>query len=104
MVVCRLGTLLFDRRAGIAAGTILAIDYSAMLFSNRLYADTLFTLLVALGVLAVARFLAADGRLRHLAAGGVALGLATLCRPVSLYFVIALGPGALARRSEQDRS
>jgi 4-amino-4-deoxy-L-arabinose transferase-like glycosyltransferase len=92
VVVCRLGTLLFDRRAGIAAGTILAVDYSAVLFSNRLYADTLFTLLVVLGVLAVARFLAADGRLRSLAAAGAVLGLATLCRPVSLYFVIALAP------------
>jgi 4-amino-4-deoxy-L-arabinose transferase-like glycosyltransferase len=101
VVVCRLGTLLFDRRSGIAAGTILAVDYSAVLFSNRLYADTLFTLLVVLGVFAVARFLAADGRLRHLAAAGVVLALATLCRPVSLYFVIALAPVLwLAARSE----
>ena len=92
VALCRLGTLLFDRRAGIAAGAILAFDYSAVLFSNRLYADTLFTLLVLLGVAAVARFLAADGALRHLVAAGALLGLATLCRPVSLYFVIALAP------------
>jgi 4-amino-4-deoxy-L-arabinose transferase-like glycosyltransferase len=92
VVVCRLGTLLFDRRAGVAAGTILAFDYSAVLFSNRLYADTLFTLLVVLGLLAVARFLGSDRRLRDLAAAGALLGLASLCRPVSLYFVIALAP------------
>jgi 4-amino-4-deoxy-L-arabinose transferase-like glycosyltransferase len=90
--VCRLGTLLFGRKAGIAAGTILAFDYSAVLFSNRLYSDTLFTLLVVLGVLAVARFMGSGGRLHHLAAAGAVLGLATLCRPVSLYFVIALAP------------
>jgi 4-amino-4-deoxy-L-arabinose transferase-like glycosyltransferase len=91
VVVCRIGTLLFDRRAGIAAGTIFALDYSTILFSNRLYADTLFTLLVALVMLAMARYLTA-WRWQDLAAAGVALGLASLARPVSLYFVGALVP------------
>jgi 4-amino-4-deoxy-L-arabinose transferase-like glycosyltransferase len=90
VVVCRLGTRLFDRRAGIAAGAIFAFDYSAVLFSNRLYADTMFTLLIVLAVLAVARFVEADGNLGHVTAAGVVLGLATLCRPVSLFLPIVL--------------
>jgi 4-amino-4-deoxy-L-arabinose transferase-like glycosyltransferase len=104
VVVCRLGTLLFERRAGIAAGTILAFDYSAVLFSNRLYSDTLFVLLVTLGVLACAHFVVAGGKARWLAASGALLGLATLCRPVSLYFAVALAPVlwlALGRRGER---
>jgi 4-amino-4-deoxy-L-arabinose transferase-like glycosyltransferase len=91
VVACRIGTILFDRSTGIVAGWILAIDYSSILFSNRLYADTLFMLLVAAALLALSRFLVGDGT-RPLIVAGLCLGLATLCRPVSLYFVVALAP------------
>jgi 4-amino-4-deoxy-L-arabinose transferase-like glycosyltransferase len=91
VVVCRAGTLLFGRSAGLAAGWILAFDYTSIIFGNRLYADTLFTLLVAIGVWAMARFVASSG-VSSLAAAGVAFGLATLCRPVSLFVPLALAP------------
>jgi hypothetical protein len=61
-------------------------------------------LLVTLGVLACAHFVVAGGKARWLVAAGALLGLATLCRPVSLYFVIALAPVlwiALGRRGER---
>ncbi|HVR29150.1 MAG TPA: glycosyltransferase family 39 protein [Thermoanaerobaculia bacterium] len=90
-VVCRVGSLLFDRRAGIVAGSILAIDYSAVVFSNRLYADTLLTLFVALSLYALARFVVSGGK-PSLAAAGFLLALATLCRPVSLFIGLAMAP------------
>jgi asparagine N-glycosylation enzyme membrane subunit Stt3 len=31
VVVCRLGAVLFDRRTGVVAGSILAVDYSSVL-------------------------------------------------------------------------
>jgi 4-amino-4-deoxy-L-arabinose transferase-like glycosyltransferase len=91
VVVCAIGTEIFDRRSAIVAGFVLALDYASIVFSNRLYADSLFTLLIALALYALARFVVAGGA-RSLAAAGVFLGLATLCRPVSLYLVLALLP------------
>ena len=90
-VTVRIGALLFDRRAAILAGLLLAVDYSSVIFSNRLYSDTLFTFLFALVLWALARFVV-SGSTRDLAVAGALLGAATLCRPVSVYFGLALAP------------
>jgi 4-amino-4-deoxy-L-arabinose transferase-like glycosyltransferase len=103
VVLYRVGAALFDGRAGLLAGLLAAIDYTSVLFANRLYSDTLFLFFFALVLLGLARFLAAGGR-RFVAGAAVALGLATLCRPVSVYLGAAILPVVWLRLRARPRA
>ena len=79
------------RGGAIWAALLYALDPGAILFSNMLMSDTLFTLLLAGAIVAAERgFSVADrGRsLRLHAAASALLGLAALTRPIGLYLIL----------------
>jgi 4-amino-4-deoxy-L-arabinose transferase-like glycosyltransferase len=83
------GRFIGERVAGWAA-LFYALDPGAILFSNMLMSDTLFTLLLAGGIVLGERgFRVGDrGRSLRLHAGASALlGLAALTRPIGLYLI-----------------
>jgi len=87
LLVWRLGLRLFGPGPALSAAFLLALDPASAIYSNLLISETLFACGMVLSALLLARAL--DHRRASEAAGfGVALGLATLVRPASLYFPI----------------
>lgn len=78
--------LLADRQA-LLGGLLLAGSLGSVVYSLYLLTETLFTLLL-LGILYLVVLYNRRRRACLLVAASVLLGLATLCRPVSLYFPV----------------
>ena len=78
-----LGAALLGERAGVAASFLLAIDPVSIAMSSNLTTETLFAFLLVL-----AAWLWVTGRLL----AGLALGIATLVRPIALYLPVLLLP------------
>ncbi len=76
-----------------AAGVLLALEPSAVLYSTMLYAETFFMFWFFLSVLFLFKYLK-EGRLWQVVASGALLGLATLTRPTTQYLPIVVA-GAL---------
>ena len=89
-----IGTALGGRRAGLWAGLLLAVDLTSIVYSAMLLTEALFALLLVGALLALARYagspLSPGARLAALA--GVALGLATLTRPIGILLPLVFGP------------
>jgi len=87
LLVWRLGTMLLGPGPALWAALLLALDPTSAVYANLLLTETLFTCGLVLGALLLARAL--DQRRASGAAGcGLALGLATLVRPASLYLPV----------------
>ncbi len=74
-----LGQALFDRRAGLAAGLIAAVDPSLVAFSHYLWSENLYTVVLLSGLLIVVAGRRARG-LSHAVAAGVVFGVGALVR------------------------
>lgn len=88
-----LGHRLAGRTAGIAAGTLVAMNPHLIMMENYLLTETLFTLLVlAFAGILVSTDRIPDVRRKLLFAGiaGVFLAMSALTRPTTLYFFIPL--------------
>lgn len=84
-----IGRRLWSPRAGLIAGTALAISPAFVVETANVATETLFIFLL-LGALALYTQRAGAGRSRALAVVGIILGLATLTRAVLLAFPAAL--------------
>lgn len=102
VVAFQLAEFLGSRHAAIWAGFALAIELFAILLSNALITETVFTLLLTCGLLAL--FHAhRTGKLLPAMTAGLCVGLGILCRPIGLY-LIALPTIWLAVSGKQTRS
>jgi len=89
LIIYKIGTVLFNSKVGFLAGCLLAVDFVSLLYANTLLTETLFTFLFLVSIYFVVRFLKRSS-IKYLIWGGLFMGLATLCRPVSLYFPVFL--------------
>ena len=90
-LVAGLGSAWAGRRVGLAAGLVLATDLTSITYSAVLLSETLFTLLLVVATLAMARY-AQRPLARRAALVGLLLGLATLTRPIGVFLPLALAP------------
>jgi len=98
-----IGLMLFGARAALAGLVLAALDFSGVLFSQLVMAETLFTFLLVLSSAMGVRLLEGEGRLWPWALGlGLALSAATLTRPVTVFYIYPLlllaGAGLWQRR------
>jgi hypothetical protein len=89
-----------SRAAGLAAAAILAVHPGDVVGPNLLLTETLFGLLLLAGVVCVLSGLN-RARLWPVWVGGLALGAATLVRPVGLLVAPALGLWLVLRRRDR---
>jgi len=87
LIIYKIGTLLFEKKVGLLAGCLLAVDFVSLLYANMLMTETVFTFLFLVSIYFVVRFLRRSS-VKYLVWGALFMGLATLCRPVSLYFPV----------------
>lgn len=104
-VLFRIGSHAFGRQAGWIAAVLLALHPGHIYMAWRLMAETPFTLLIALAVLAVQQA-AARGSLAAAAGAGLALGAALLFKsnllllaPLLALWLAAAMPGPRLRRA-----
>jgi 4-amino-4-deoxy-L-arabinose transferase-like glycosyltransferase len=83
--VVMLGERLLDKRAGIIAGSCYAFDPSALVHTFSLLTESLFTLLFLAANFFLLSFIKKPSS-KDLIESAILLGLATLCRPVGLYY------------------
>jgi 4-amino-4-deoxy-L-arabinose transferase-like glycosyltransferase len=95
---------LWGRRAAILAAWWVALDPSLIYYTRILHAEVYYTALLALATLALVRYAAPGASWRPLAAGAVAIGLATLVRPSSLAAIPLLALWMALRRWRDDRA
>jgi 4-amino-4-deoxy-L-arabinose transferase-like glycosyltransferase len=76
--------------AALIAGLIMAVDLASVAYSASLLSEPLFNLLLVAGMLNLVIYLQA-GTWPHALGAGLLLALATLARPTTLYFWLALG-------------
>jgi len=88
-----LGTVLFDRRLGLLAGLLVALDPTLIAYSHFLWSENLFALLVTAGMAALAAN-ARGGRTALAVVAGLLFGAAALTREIAL---VAAGVGAAWR-------
>jgi 4-amino-4-deoxy-L-arabinose transferase-like glycosyltransferase len=90
-----LGRRLWNRTTGALAVALLVLDLPSLTYTLFVMSETLFTLLLLLGAIALMMLVepATGARIRWALAGGILLGLATLVRPVSYYLALPLGVG-----------
>ncbi len=89
LLIYGIGSMLFNKKVGFLAGCLLAVDFVSLLYANMLMTETLFTFLFLISIYFVVQFLKRSS-IKYLVWGGLFMGLATLCRPVSLYFPVFL--------------
>jgi 4-amino-4-deoxy-L-arabinose transferase-like glycosyltransferase len=97
VLVHGLASRLWTPRVGLVAASFLALDPASYTFTLLVLTETLFTLLVTVGLVAIERLVGnGDARIaRRLGAAsvlGLALTLATLVRPLSYYLPAVLLP------------
>jgi len=85
----KIGEMLFNEKTALFAGLLAAIEYSSVIFANILVTDTLFSFLFVGHVYYLIRSLKSESD-KTLAYSALLLGIATLCRPVSVYFFLFL--------------
>jgi len=99
VVVFKMGERLFGQRAGFIAGICYGLDPSALVHTFSLLTESLFTFLF----LAANFFLVkstGNAAVKNLIFSAILLGLATLCRPVALYYSIVIVIIVLAMTSQ----
>ena len=86
IVVCLVGTMVFDRNVGVLAGFISVFYPYFVYVTGALYPTALFMLLLALAIFSLLRFYD-NGQKSCLILAGVALGLSLLAIPTVLFFL-----------------
>lgn len=84
VVILLIGERLFTRRVGLVAAAIAAVYPHLVYYTGILMAETLFVFLSTLCLYTLVR-LREDPSPRHMALAGVALGVASLTRPMLLF-------------------
>jgi hypothetical protein len=92
-----LAARLVGPRASIWAGLVLAVDPVSALYPCLLLPETVFTALVAGGVLVWVRALD-RGSVWQSCAAGLLLGVAALTRPIGIFLPVLVAASALVRR------
>ena len=87
LIIYGIGSMLFNKKVGFLAGCLLAVDFVSLLYANSLMTETLFAFLFLISIYFMVRFLKRSS-IKFMIWGGLFMGLATLCRPVSLYFPV----------------
>lgn len=90
ILTVRLAERFFTPTVSMIAGSFLAFDYTAMVNANRLLSDTLFLTLFLMHILLLLRYMTTRS-LPPLLASGLLLAVASLCRPVGMYFFVIDG-------------
>ncbi len=89
-LVYALGRAWFDARAGLAAAWLAALYPNLIAFSHYLWSETLFVLLLLLGLFALTRSRRGPPGVGDALLGGVALGLCALTRGTLFLFLPVL--------------
>lgn len=89
LLVFKTGKILFQEKTALAAGLLVAFEYTNVIHANLLLSDTIFLFLFSVGVFFLAKFFAA-GSNNDLIRAALFLGLSALCRPASVYFFVFL--------------
>ncbi len=104
LLVYRIGRQFFTANIAFLGGLLFTVDYSAMFYASNLLTETLFTFLFALHIYFLTRYFTTSTRppksnihnptskIPFLLLAGLFLGIATLTRPVSVYFFLFLLP------------
>jgi 4-amino-4-deoxy-L-arabinose transferase-like glycosyltransferase len=87
VLVFKAGEKLFGTRAGFIAGLCFALDPSALVHTFSLLTESLFTFLFLAANFFLVHYFKKPA-LKSLLISAVLLGVATLCRPVALYFFV----------------
>jgi 4-amino-4-deoxy-L-arabinose transferase-like glycosyltransferase len=94
LIYC-LAARLWDPRAGLAAACLFAVDVLSAGYTFLVMSETLFTFLLICMLVAVYAFFRRRHQLWAASALGFLLGLATLTRPITSYFIAPLAAGLL---------
>ncbi len=89
ILIYQLGKILFNETTAQVAGLLAAFEYSSILYCNHLLTDTIFTFIFILHSYFLVKFLMTNHQV-SLVYSAIFLGLATLCRPITVYFFIIL--------------
>lgn len=84
-----IGRRIYSEKIALFAGLFLAFEYAHILYNNRLLSEAMFELLFIIHMYFLMSFLEKKN-LQNLISAGLMLGIASLCRPVGLYFIIFL--------------
>ncbi len=87
--VLKTGERLFDQRAGLIAGICYALDPSALVHTFSLLTESLFAFLFLLANFFLVKYIQ-QSSLKNLILSALLLALATLCRPVALYYFLVV--------------
>ncbi|GEM_PF-1271425 len=87
VLVFKMGERLFNRRAGFIAGICYALDSSALIHTFSILTESLFTFLFLLANFFLVKYIQQIS-FKSLALAALLFGLATLCRPVGLYYPV----------------
>jgi 4-amino-4-deoxy-L-arabinose transferase-like glycosyltransferase len=90
----RLGVRLLPRPAALVGALLIAIDLGAITNVFYILTETFFTFLLIAAILAWVNAVQ-QGKASWIALSAALLGLATLCRPIALYFPLLLAAGFL---------
>jgi len=85
----KIGKIMFNEKAALLAGLLVACEYSGIYYGNLLLTETIFTSLFVVHMYFIAQYLMTNDD-RALLYSAIMLGLATLCRPISIYFSVFL--------------
>jgi 4-amino-4-deoxy-L-arabinose transferase-like glycosyltransferase len=85
----KMGERLFSRRAGFIAGICYALDTSALIHTFSILTESLFTFLFLLANFFLVKYIQQIS-FKNLALAALLFGLATLCRPVGLYYPVVV--------------
>ncbi|MDZ7361150.1 MAG: glycosyltransferase family 39 protein [candidate division KSB1 bacterium] len=83
------GERLFGQRAGLIAGICYALDPSALVHTFSLLTESLFAFLFLAANFFLVKYIQRSS-LKNLILSALLLGLATLCRPVALYYFLVV--------------
>ncbi len=78
-MICLIGTKLFERKVGLLAGLIAAVDYSLLQLSAYVVSETLYICLLLSVIYFMCRY-AETNSLLNVASLGLSVGLTVLCR------------------------
>jgi 4-amino-4-deoxy-L-arabinose transferase-like glycosyltransferase len=85
----KIGKTLFSEKIAFLAAIFMTVEYSSILYSNYLLADTLFSFIFIIHIYCLVIFFRGN-TIKYLIFSAIFLGISTLCRPVTVYFFIFL--------------
>jgi 4-amino-4-deoxy-L-arabinose transferase-like glycosyltransferase len=89
VVLYKIGKLFLKEKFALLAGLLISFEYSNIVLCNMLLADTLFSFIFIFHIYFLLIFFQKDNH-KAFFGSGLYLGLSTLCKPVSVYFIVFL--------------